>query len=102
MRTMAKFAGVCLIAFALTVLSAAAQTEQKKPPGIAPIQSGMITVKPGGSTRPIKPVGRKTPLTNEECTQLGGTVKEAPVGVCNSGNYCETFDENNHRHNVCI
>jgi hypothetical protein len=104
---MANLAGVCFITFALTV-SAAAQTEQRRPsgPAVGPSQGGTMAPpgaqKPVGPTRPAGPV-RATPLTEGECTTLGGTITtDLPPGVCNSGKACHTVDENKQVHNVCI
>jgi hypothetical protein len=97
--------GVSLIIFALTISYAAAQTEPKTPPGVAPTQGGTMaptTGKPRGPTGPVRaPVGKKSPLTKEECTRLGGEVKSA-IGICNSGQACVTVDENKKSHAVCI
>ena len=43
------------------------------------------------------------PLTKAECLQLGGSVlSNAGTGVCNSGKFCHTTDQNGANHNVCI
>ena len=42
------------------------------------------------------------PLTPDECTGLGGTVKTDNVGVCISGKVCRTRDELNKTHLVCL
>ena len=103
----ANLVAVCIVvAFAMTT-SASAQTEQRRPtgPAVGPTQGGTMappstTGKPTGPTRPV--IGGKTPLTEGECTQLGGQVGDAAPGTCNSGKVCHTVDENKHSHNVCI
>jgi hypothetical protein len=43
------------------------------------------------------------PLTAGECTQLGGTVQsDGGTGICNSGKFCGTRDQNGVAHRVCI
>jgi hypothetical protein len=42
------------------------------------------------------------PLTEGECTQLGGEVQTESAGVCNSGKFCGRRDENGKAHRVCI
>lgn len=43
------------------------------------------------------------PLTKAECTSLGGEVhSDLGLGICNSGNYCGTVDQNGVKHRVCI
>lgn len=43
------------------------------------------------------------PLTENECTDLGGEVNsDNGSGICNSGKYCGTIDQNGHKHRVCI
>jgi hypothetical protein len=41
------------------------------------------------------------PLTEGECTQLGGEVQTESAGVCNSGKFCGRRDENGNAHRVC-
>jgi hypothetical protein len=101
----ANLAGVCLISFAFSVTIASAQTEQTKPSAGVPSQGGAMEPapsKPAGSHLPTGPVRLNKALTKDECTKLGGTLKDAPVGLCNSGQYCETQDENKNTHRVCI
>jgi hypothetical protein len=43
-----------------------------------------------------------TKLSEGECTQLGGKVTTENYGICNSGRFCITVDENNKKHAVCI
>jgi hypothetical protein len=53
----------------------------------------------------LKPSQKRVslPLSISECAQLGGTVNiDVVTGVCNSGMFCRTFDENGKRHEVCI
>ncbi len=46
---------------------------------------------------------KMAPLTEGECTQLGGKVSsQAGAKVCTSGRYCVTKDENQEYHYVCI
>ena len=63
--------------------------------------------KPKGTARPDRgEVGTTAvPLTDKECTTLGGKVFQLPQasqGVCNSGKYCERMDQNKVKHAVCI
>jgi hypothetical protein len=41
-------------------------------------------------------------LTVQECTNLGGTVNNETLGLCNSGKFCGTTDQNGKKHRVCI
>jgi hypothetical protein len=54
----------------------------------------------------VHPISSATPLTEGECTKLGGTVESkdfSPIAsVCNSGKVCRTTDQNNKQHLVCI
>lgn len=43
-----------------------------------------------------------TNLSEGECSQLGGKVTAEDYGICNSGRFCITVDENNKKHAVCI
>jgi hypothetical protein len=104
MRATGNLVVAYLITFAFT-MPAIAQTE--KPGGGAPVQGGTmapITTKPRGPAGPVRaPVaGKKAPLTESECTQLGGHLDLMLPGVCDSGKACITHDENNKTHAVCI
>ncbi len=70
---------------------------------IAFMDAGSAVERKGPSTgvaaqRPTK----IAPLTEGECTQLGGAVITAPPGVCNSGFYCRTTDQKQQSHRVCL
>ena len=42
------------------------------------------------------------PLSVEECTQVGGTVKDDAAGFCQSGKYCATTDKDGKSHAACL
>jgi hypothetical protein len=44
----------------------------------------------------------KAPLSEEECSKLGGKVENELMGLCLSGKYCATVDESGKNHAVCI
>ena len=45
-------------------------------------------------------INKAVPLTNGECTKLGGSISENVT--CNSGSMCTTTDESGNSHHVCI
>jgi hypothetical protein len=61
-------------------------------PAFAVVKKAPISTPPKASTN--------APLTEGECTKLGGTVSGS--NTCNSGSMCETTDENGKSHHVCI
>jgi hypothetical protein len=57
--------------------------------------------RPGGTT--AAPTRSKAiPLTEGECTGLGGTVETALQVVCATGKKCKTVDSNGVIHGACI
>jgi hypothetical protein len=63
--------------------------------------AGHGTRQPWGMSRPS--VNTSEPLTDSECTKLGGTVSSTgPAVVCNSGKVCITVDQNKQEHLVCV
>jgi hypothetical protein len=56
--------------------------------------------QPGTGTPPRTTTA--APLTEGECTQLGGTVRNIAAGICISGQACSTTDEQGQKHTVCI
>lgn len=88
----------CFVTFAALMGSALAQSPSKQS---NPVQ---------GSKAPPSTVGTKKPiradLTENECSNLGGTtttlVGANLAGICKSGKVCETVDESNQKHQVCI
>jgi hypothetical protein len=111
MRMTTILMGLCLaVAFVITT-SASAQTQQGRPAGAAggPGLGGTMappatTVKPTGPANPIRVPGgvKVAPLTEGECTKLGGDVHIDIHAVCISGKYCLTTDEHQEKHFVCI
>jgi putative hemolysin len=57
--------------------------------------------RPRPSVKATSTVG-VSKLTQSECTQLGGEVKDSSAGVCNSNKVCVRTDQNNVTHRVCI
>ena len=112
MRVTAIVVGICMAVASARTTFVSAQTEQRKPVGTAgaPVQGGTMAPpatpgKPMGPTRPVKTPGKMTatPLTASECSALGGKVWTAQAaGICNSGKYCETTDQNGAKHAACI
>jgi hypothetical protein len=75
---------VLLVAFAFT--SSTFAVDRNNPLPVAPKPTRMAPA----------------PLSSGECTQLGGTVSQENYGLCNSGKYCATRDQNGKAHKVCI
>jgi hypothetical protein len=111
MRVMTILAAICFaVAFALST-SVSAQTERNRPAGTAgaPVQGGTMappaTAAPPstGPTRPVRAPGgvNVAPLTANDCSNLGGTVKDG-VTACLSGKACQTTGEDKQVHAVCI
>lgn len=76
----------CFTAIAIACSSLAAV------PAFAVVKKAPISTPPKAS--------KNVPLTEGECTKLGGSVNSS--GTCNSGSMCTTTDENGNSHRVCI
>ncbi len=59
----------------------------------------LAVVKKNPVTTPAK-TSTKAPLTQGECTKLGGEVHSS--ATCKSSQMCVTHDENGNGHGVCI
>ena len=98
------FAGVLVLTWAAgTSWSAGPQTSpgtSVSPPPATVIQLDRAT-KPTG-VRQSLPVAGFSALTSDECTNLGGTVKDDIYGVCASKKSCATVDNFGNKHSVCL
>jgi len=102
---------IVAISFIVNLFLAApvsAQTNFSRPDSSAP-KSGQTekgampkSAVSAGSRQPERATGgrKALPLSEAECTALGGTTINA--GVCISGKACSTVDEKKQQHAVCI
>jgi hypothetical protein len=73
-----------------------AQTSETKPAMAAPAAKMAPAAPPAGAAP------ASAYLTEAECTKLGGSVVSESNGICNSGKFCATEDQNGKGHMVCI
>jgi hypothetical protein len=78
----------------VTLMASSPSVAMPKQHGLA--NSGTVHIK-----HPTAGV-KSTPLSESECKDLGGSVIGESSGICNSGKYCKTVDENQKKHFVCI
>ena len=111
MRVTAILVALFIVLAWVSATSVCAQTGQGFREPNAAAKGGTMappakSTKPKGPKRPNRgEVGTTgVPLTDKECTTLGGKVFNTPAsqGVCNSGKYCERMDQNKVKHAVCI
>jgi hypothetical protein len=77
-----------------------ASPQQTHAAGTSSIVSVPGGVDANGYRRPG--LAEATALSIKECHGLGGKVRTDAAGVCASGYYCETVDQDNTRHGVCL
>ena len=112
MRVLSLLTGLCFAIAVAIATSGAALSEENKSSGtaVAPAQGQAVAPttsgKPAGPVGPGKVTGGTTvaPLTQQECTNLGGTVLGTVkiVSACLSGQACQTTGEDGKVHAVCI
>lgn len=68
------------------------------PAAAAPLTKPLPQSKPMAVSTDVGPV----PLTDSECTNLGGSVRSATPKECSSGKACRRADADGVVHSVCI
>jgi hypothetical protein len=108
MRMTTVFLSACFaVAFAVAT-TASAQTVQNKAAGTTSDQAQAGTMAPSPGTKPkdarpsrVINAGTVAPLTEQDCTDMGGTVKGV-ASICLSEQACFTKGEAGDSHTVCI
>ena len=105
-RPLMIFAGMIVFSTSATISMAAERNDIRAPLASESTTSGMggSAGRTTGNAATAGVMGSRateaTPLTNAECTALGGSLVHFPI--CNSRQVCITVDQNQKQHLVCI
>ena len=97
-----------LVGWIVLAMGLAMSALAEPPSNILAPRSGTVTSTPAPqrgrpTSLPQDMVNTSSPLTEGECTRLGGTVQTGGAAVvCNSGKVCLTVDQNKQEHLVCV
>jgi hypothetical protein len=110
-NTMQVMLGLFFSVALISASSASTLAAQKASAGSsgAQVQEGTMgtsgtTGKSKGPSRSFGANRGKTVVqfSAQECTDVGGQVLNESNGVCNSGHFCKTTDQNDQDHFVCL
>ena len=98
-------AGSLVLAGAVAALSQAPKQGTVSPQTVSPQAPTAVSdfrVRPTGDARLSTPITTVKTLNADECTALGGEVRDDKWDVCVSGKQCVTVDNKGGYHFVCL
>ena len=91
-----------LVAGGASLALAQSAPERGTTSAISPARAAPVSRPVNGGRLRAHQVAIATPLSEAECTGLGGTVNTVDVKICDSGKGCATADKDGVMRGVCI